>query len=391
MLPRYFHPTGEARPLADAPLAEVCDVVRIGDGEHDQAVVRDARGALRLCEVAALPEALERKVHAHELVHGLPRRLLVHTLWLFDLQLVQSPGNPAGLNDPLEAFGRLYGPFGGHAAPTAADGHLSLRRLDLLAGHAAEAEAAFTIETGAAEPERVLHAWLPADREDALARGEGAVLAFRLPPADLGVHGGNEPSVAELLHAELEALRADLIASTPKHALAARELPVADRAAAIAALEAEGYRVQGDVATRRDGLASEVSATLATLFGGKDPLARPVPRQGSVDDFLTLARTTLATIEGWPDARANALRALVRRGEVGRRVGQAPIAAPPPPTAPAPRHILPPGPADWAADFAPGRPATPPPRSKPPPSPRRPKAGPPRATDRPTWMDDFES
>lgn len=395
MPPRFFHPSGEPRPLPEAPLAEVCDVVRLGAADVEHAVVRDAVGTLRLVESAALPEALERAVHAHEFTRGRPRRLLVAELWLFDLQVVQARRGAAAVNVPIEVFGRLFGPFGGAAAPASWDGQLSLTRLDLLAGFAAEAPSAFTVDAEAGAPGRCLHGWLPAEREEAIAQGAGAVLAFKLHPADLGAHGGNEALVAELLHTELDALREALAAVDAAHPLVRAELPVPDREAVVASMRADGWVVEGDKATRTDGIADQVAGALAGLFGGTNPLARAVPRQGSVDEFVTLATTALARTPGWPDPRANALRARVRHGELaGLAVAPGPAALPPDPRPPPPRHVLPPSETTWLDDFAPGRP--PPPAGRPaggPPKRRAPKRdpGPPRGPGRPEWMDDFDS
>ncbi|GDX82384.1 hypothetical protein LBMAG42_41950 [Deltaproteobacteria bacterium] len=402
-LPHFFLPVGDAKPLTEAPLAQVCDLVRLGESDTDWAVVRDLRGTLRLTEAQGLPPNLARAVHAHELARGLPRRLAVRELWLFDLQLVEAPSNPPGANDPVEVYGRLTGPFCGAGGAASYDGRLALTRADLVAGFVEESPSALTVTTDSRAPERCLHGWLPGDRIGEIAGGNGAILAYKLMPLDFeSGHASNEVGISELLIQSLERLQADLIAAKVEHPFTATPLPVLDREAVIADLESRGFTIQGDIATPNAGLSDKVVGALTSLFGTPKELAafqRKVPAQGTLDDYLALGRLALAALPGWPDARANALRALVRRDRPG--LGLTGAAAPAPPRIPAnaagpapERPVMPPGPRDWSEDFAP-RAATPAKTrplavktaekrsTKPAPSPAKPA--------RPTWMDDFET
>jgi hypothetical protein len=217
-----------------------------------------------------------------------------------------------------------------------------------------------------------------------IASGRGIVLGLPLVPGWLlDCPVPNDLVVAQILHDVLSALRRDLGAPAD-----APPLPVPSRSALEKRLVAEGWRIDGDVATRAKG-----RGVLGALQGTE---RRTLPRQGTVDELVAEARTLLARIPGLPTPEMAALHRIARAPAVPTPVSHevsVPRATPPPttpaptPTAPAqaPRPRVRAESTDWMKDFvdahrSPTRPA---PRVS---TPARVVT--PDAT--PSWMNDFD-
>ena len=401
---RYFVAHGAVVDLPaahDIGMARALDAFVLGGERTPRRVVvaRDLGGDLHVVDEdgpAGLPDALRRDVGRHEIARGQPPRLIdVDDLWLFTIDLLEQPADSPGTNDPVQLFGRLSGPWGPpSSSPRACDGQLTVTRGDLLRAFAESGGQPFLVDGGA-----ILHALLPGDRAEDVAAGRGAVLAYPLLPLDAGgLDGGNEACVVQVFDGLVRALQDDLRAHAAPSSFSARLLPIVDRRAEEARLQAEGFSVEGDVAERKTGFLSKER--------------RAVAREWSMADVGVVAREALGTLgAGFPDARSAALwlRTLPRAPSIAAlpRTASAPLVAttsatttPMPPTVveqPFRRRAP-----DWMADFA--SPAgTPTPRRTPvtPATPRRPSGPtstppsapsppPSEARGRPDWMKDFD-
>lgn len=408
MLPRYFvaRSSAELPALHSTMLAFLADSFRIPFAGPDACVAVDRAGALHLFTEnvpAVLPASLRTELGRHELALGRPLRTLpAAAVWLLAVDGIDQPRGAPGLNDPIVLEGLLYGPFGAVAAPGVHAGGLTVTRGDLLSGFCDESADAFVTSGLGGKSARSFHALLPAGetgRDDIVVAY--VLTAHELSPPD----AGNESLISQLLFDVLVALQHDLREADPKHPFVLAPLPVPDRRAVEAELEAKGWQIRGDEAvnvssTFRTGL----GALLTEVLGVPDDRKRKLPREGTVDDFLELARTAVLALGGWPSARYQAMRA------AHPNVVSVQAVRPIPKASGSLNTALPQPVSDWRSDFGapatdvPQRPAsknaTPkstqvPPRS-PPPAPAAKKA---RHSDlsgkgskpaRPTWMDDFE-
>lgn len=423
--PRYFvpRPTREAAaPTASGPgrIVHALDLFVLEESAHrgrEWMVGLDEAGTLVLLPIEDrrhLPAAVQAELSYHEVASGGPRRLAFSEVYLFSAQFIEPAADAPGANDPVHLFGTLHGPFPRPAGVTAAatEGQLTVTRADLLEGLVMGEAWAFRFsgEVGSAGPSsRCFHMMLPGDREEVAAEGRGVVLAYPLLPPELTLtDAANEILVSQLLYELLAALREDLRKEQAECVWLTDELPVPSRAAFIQRLESDGYTLEGDVAVRR-GEARR--GFLASLFGASRGDRVIVPPEGTLAEYLGLARAALASLPGWPSRRAVALRA---RSGGGGVVPMVPHVAPAGNTPPAgPPGAIPASalePTSWQDDFR--DPAGPPPASPPRPTaaqqrldagstrsastPRGP--APPNRADRakrakraegPEWMDDF--
>jgi hypothetical protein len=425
-LPRFFVSKGDPPELLD-PLDDglqpvhALDVFRIGAPHlepQEWIVALDSAGALRPLPASwrpRLPEVVQGELACHEL-SGAPGRMLeVCELFFFDVRLAEQAGAVPGLNDPVYLYGTLYGPCRGVPEPDTwrVEGQLTVTRADVLEGLVRGAPLAFRYPGELGRLSCCYHMMLPADREEEIHQGKGIVLAYPLLPPDLALDGAaNEALVKQLLFDLLNALKEDLESQALAHPLRGVVLPVPSRAFLEAELKAQGYKVQGDSALPPAGSQAGLRGFLATVFGSFAGRRLTLPPEGTVDDFLALARRALQGLPGWPTERDVALRARIHPLSSGPRPPlQSPPAPRPQPRTPTARAPAPPpqGPPPWVQDFVRShRPAgSPPPRvtssyggSSAPewmkdfeprpaaPKPARKPSGPGPA--RPAWMEDFD-
>ncbi|MGI5863491.1 MAG: hypothetical protein ACOX6T_15755 [Myxococcales bacterium] len=291
--PRFFVPESSPRPLTESTPLYLVDAFLHRGTRY--AVTLDAYGSLWPwpdAERDRLPPRMRRELNAHEL-SGPLRSLDTDRLWLFALHRLSPPGPTPGLNDPVEAFGTLCGPFPS-STPLAVEGHVATTRGDLLEGIVRGAWTPFLFGEGAGE--RRIDSLLIAGGDEAeTAAGTGVIVAWPLS-TKAAAHGdvANSAILRSMLHELLTAIRADQIEEGCAGALAARELPVPSRAELVASLEARGFKIDGAVARRaRKG-----------LLGGLFPERILLPPTGSLEDYLALARIALAELPGWPTPRA---------------------------------------------------------------------------------------
>jgi hypothetical protein len=384
MPPRYFLPSGTpmAAPAWRSALAtHVLDVFRLPWGSSEAVVVADETGALHLLSdgvPGVLPARCREALARQELTSGRPpRKIAATSLYLFALETVERPVDTPGVNDPVHLAGRLYGPYGQPAAPTCSDGTLTVTWCDLVASLLDDAPDALLV-TGGSSVTRALHAMLPGDDAAGTRAGEAIVLVYPVVPPELGADGGNEALCAQWLETAIHGLQAGLRQADISAPAVTAPVPVACLADLLAAWEREGWEIRGDQAVRLDpSLKSGIGGLLTNVLGLPDHLKRKVPREGTLDELLALARDVLAAVPGWPTERYRALRA---------RLNMAPVVAPAvavPKASDAPRRSVP--------DPRDDRAIPPPVPSKPASTTRKSKSGAAGSpAKRPDWMDDFE-
>lgn len=294
MTPRHFVPDGPSSPTPPAPSTLMAlDQIRIGSEEF--IVTTDLEGHLRrhpANERRAMGHVVHANLNANELA-GPVREIHSADLWLLALHGLSPRGPVPGLNDPVEVTGTLFGPFPSEA-PQMTHGRLSTTRGDLLDGLVIGSWSPFRLSEAG---RTVSHLMLAGDSEQETKAGRGLVLAYPISPAMLSLDtAANDAMVLELLYELLSALRTDQqaegVGSLPV-------LPVPDREALKATLEARGFTIRGDAATRpRRGL-------LGSLFAEKIV----IPPAATAPDLLALARAALAELPGWPVPRVQALHA----------------------------------------------------------------------------------
>jgi hypothetical protein len=186
-----------------------------------------------------------------------------------------------GLNDPVDACGTLFGPFPSEA-PSKVCGRLTTTRGEIIDGLVVGSRTPFHLGEGSAG---VLSAPLAGNSS---SKGPGLVLAYPMPP----IETSNETMACELLHELLSDVRTGQKAEGGG-TLAGRTLPAVSRAALEASLEARGFTIRKGRATRpRKGV-------LGHLFADRIVL----PPQGTLEDFLALARVALYGLEPDPAAK----------------------------------------------------------------------------------------
>jgi hypothetical protein len=365
-LPRYFvpHAATPAEPVRPetSAVVNVVDAFRLESaylGEQEWIVGFDAVGqmlAVPGSERAVLPASTQAQLAHHEVSSGRsPRRIAAAELFFFSVELVEHPADEEGINDPVYLYGTLMGPWPGEALARV-PGQLTVNRGALLAGltHGASDAFIYAQDAESKTAPRSYHAMLPGDRPEVLAQGRGLVLAYPVVPIDMQVrNAANDQLVADILHDVLEQLQQDAREHGGPELLRQLELPVPSRIQAVLELEAQGYEVNGDVATlRRPG--GGLVGKLAGLLGGEKVR---IPPEATAPEFLELARRALGVLPGWPNEAERTLRALIRPGNglptstVGRvphvpvRTQEEPVRIPPRPPPPPPR------PSDWMNDF----------------------------------------
>ncbi len=393
MLPRYFVPSarapeGEAR---EDRADEVDDViasvsVRGNHGVTDLIVGLDVARRIHVIPATARRE-LSAKAQAQLAFDELTRRRRIvidaDELFVLDAQLVELPPDVPGIDDPLYVYGTLRGPFpaGIAAGARGFDGQLTISRGALLDGLRTGVERAFVYTQGHGGA-RFVHAAVPAEPPEVIASGRGLVLAFPVPPRiTLDDDVANEPLVLQLFYDLLRALHAELKDETP--------LPVPSRAAYAKELEAEGWTIEGERATRPDG-----RGLLRSLFSSAPSMT--LAREATLEEYRALAGLAIARLPGWPSPEVAALAARTRHmiglapgvtapGPSGHAIAPAPASAPPV-RAPRPRIATPR--AEWIQDFLGARRADRP-VAKPAPIAR--PVTPAAAPTAPAWMGDFDA
>lgn len=397
---RYFTPSSDPEPTVAprAPLlTHVVDVLRLPWGSSDAIVVTDRMGALHLIAdgvPGCLPATLRSALTLHELaIKGPARPLKARTLYLFALDGVEQPLNTPGTDDPVELTGTLHGPFGDPGAGSVVKGTLTVTRGELLSGIRDGVQNALIVPGVDGRAARCLHILLPGDTEEATRAGGSLVLCYPLPIAELDPPDvANEALMKAVLADVLTALQADLRGAGDSSEFTRRSLPVASRDDFEDVLKRDGWEIRGETAVRLDpSLKKGLGGLLTSVLGVPEAMTRALPREGSFDDFLALAREAIACLPASSRTRALASACLPVRE---------------PATTPAPSgEGGPPDPAlapvgHWTQDFAiqPSRTTAVRPASRPGSSPA-PTSDPAaqkaaqRGTSkvaRPSWMDDFE-
>lgn len=365
-VPRYFtrapsSPETEERSTGDpSRVAYVQDILRLGSAEtsdREWIVAVDLDGSLDLVAVEdreALPGEAQRGLAQHEVSSGARvRHVNARELFLFAVELVEQPADTPGLNDLVYLYGRLTGPFPrvpGTALP-ASNGQLAATRADILEGLVRAAPYAFChpIPFGARSAPRSFHMMLPGGRVEDIEAGRSIVLAYPMLSTEIStLDAGNEALTVQILHDLLRALEDDR--SRAGHPPLPRRVPVPSRVAYAAQLEAAGWHVKGDRATRMPTPRNAMGALIARVFYRETV---DLPPEGTTADFFAVARLALESLE-WPDERSRVLHGRCRASTAGPRAVPAPAPASPavpPRPAPLPPRVQRPRRDDWMKDF----------------------------------------
>lgn len=356
-------------------IEEVVAEVRLGAVEMIVGV--DGGGRLRAIEASArraLPSRAQSQLAFHEVASDRTVAVDAGELYLFDLQMVELLRDAPGLNDPLYLYGTLRGPYPGalDTETVAVEGQLTVSRGDLLAALIDGVDRAFFYERSESGA-RCVHALLAGETTDVIDSGRGLILAFPLAPTSLMGGFANDLIVAQIFHDVLVAMRAELGVTGP--------MPIPNRKALEDKLEADGWTIEGDTATRQPGGRGVVAAIL-----GRSE-RRGLPRQATLEEYVAEATAMLARI-GAPTPTTAALRRRTAHRAEARVIPRPIVPDPPPPPVPVstPRPRVETPASEWIQDFvdahrAPGRPA---------PELRRPaRAVAPGPERDPDWMDDF--
>lgn len=343
-----FVPSPTATPGAcvdDPALVEdVRCLVRLRGSQNNQDLIvgTQADGALTVVEHARdkLSQRVLAQLAFHDVASARVLTLDVAELYVFELQVLELLMDAPGLNDAMYLYGAMRGPYPASAGtpPASVEGQLTVTRSDLLGALIDGVADAFAYQPESSGS-RCVHALLPGERDMLIDGGRGVVLALPLAPAwSLESNVANDRVAAQLFYDVLSALDKELGNTTP--------LPVPSRAAVAAELKAQGWTIEGDVATR---------ATRSGILGAilPDRETKQLPREGTLEEYVAAARVALGKI-GPPSPESLALRR--RRGEPARlHVSRTPATpAPPVAAAPLPRQPRPQiktSPTDWMKDF----------------------------------------
>lgn len=264
-----------------------------------------------------LPPRLLGVLSNHEVAGGNTLELDARSVHFFEIELLEQSPDAPGLDDAVHVYGALSGPFPPRpeAPSTVRLGQLTVTRADLLAGLCRGTGSAFLLPPadGTTKQARAVSAVLPGDRDASIQAGEGIVVAIPLLPREMAMSdASNEMIVSQLVHDLLAMLRDDARATHPQHPIAQLDLPVPSRAALEARLENEGWSIQGDIAVEKPAEKKGMAGVLASVLHPLAAERRVLPRQASLDEFVSLAEQVLPAIPGWPGGRARALASRMR-------------------------------------------------------------------------------
>lgn len=328
-LPRYFVARGGAQAPESAEVAPILQIIDsfIVGGRHisemDCVVGVDAGGDLQICgpaDVRGMDEVLQGQLAFNELSATAGRRLLsVSKFHLFACQLVEQPGDSPGINDPVYLYGKLFGPFP-ESGFNGIEGQLTVTRADILSGMIEGSKYGFTYAVGtnhAVLPTKCHHFMVPCDNDADLARGAGVVIVYPLPTAELAANDpSNEMTTKQILFDILQSLQKDLLKNNIHSRFSDVQLPVPSMSALRYNLEQRGYAIKGNTAVKKlpvKGVGDPiVDGVLDHLYGKitKDKL--DLPREGSVNDFMDVAKFAMQSISGWPPQRCKLVAGLSR-------------------------------------------------------------------------------
>lgn len=429
--PRQFVASADPAQDLDADASELVQLAgvlaienRAGPAEYIVgATIDGALVAIGADERVELSPTLQAALAHHEVARRVAHAtILAEELHLLRVELMEEAPDAPGLNDPVYLYGTLTGPFPATDETRSVRGQLTVTRADVLAGFRLGAAFPFHSKRTDTASFRCFFGVLPGDRAEVIASGRGVVLALPLLAEDGLELSGNELFVAQMLYDLLDALQEELKLGKATTPFARAIVPVPSRPAFVRELEANGFTIEGDTATREKGDAGLVSR----LFGGRERVT--IPAQATIDDLLGLAELALREL-GQPSPQARALAelvdpqpgarnaALARFSSVARakraahvRAQKRELAAPPvfevtrarPPDEGVAKRATR---AEWIGDFvdqhrAPDRPpprlssptraAAPPRPARPPSAPRSPAERGEPEQSRPDWMKDFE-
>ncbi len=326
-LPRYFVARADAPEpvLGQAPPAimQIIDSFLTGGrhrAETEHIVGVDALGNLQICsmsEARQFDELLQNQMTFNEIsADGRRRMLCVSRFYLFALQLLEQPGDSPGINDPVYLYGKLFGVYPDAPNSLAVEGQLTVTRADILSGIVEGEKYGFTYAAGSnysSMPTRCFHLMVPGDSESELNRGAGIVVVYPLPTAELAAaDSANESVTKQMLFDILQSLKKDIKTNNLKSGLSKVDLPVPSRHCLESDLQARGYVIKGNTAIRKVPGVGPFDGVLESLFGKLVRDKLDLPPEGSLSEFMELARLALKETLGWPPERTKTTARLCR-------------------------------------------------------------------------------
>ncbi len=297
-------------------IRDVLAVVRLrGGGVRELVIGLDLGRVIRVVGTRDLPSRARKQLAYHE-EHRPIVTIRADALYVMDVQAIERQPDAPGADDPLFLYGVVRGPYPEALSTGVAgiEGRLATTRGPLLDGLLGGIERAFVYEHGRCGTS-CTNVALPFD---AASSQRAVVLAFPLVP--MGEDGSNEVVAAQLIHDVLGAMRTDL-----GDDLATDPVPVPNRTTYENELVAAGWKIKGDVATRRAGR----GRGLASLF--TPARHQKLPAEASLDDYATLIAKHLARLPSWPNPARSLLRAKLGIGRVRKRTKTQPPPATKPP------------------------------------------------------------
>ncbi|MBC7999291.1 MAG: hypothetical protein IAF58_15175 [Leptolyngbya sp.] len=326
-LPRYFVSRANDDSFADCLSSldpcHAIDSFFVGGRhitEREWVVTIDSAGYLRATEgdrLDTLPAVVQQDLAFNEVIGSAASRTLdCSQVYTFYMEALEQPPETPGLNDPVYLFGTLYGPFPSSSAESqrGVEGQLTINRLDLLAGVVDGARYAFNYQDASTNAtQRCFNLLVPGDREEEIAQGKGLVMAYPLMPTEVVMgEPWNEIVVSGLIFDLLSALKEDMALEKVSHPLRKLVLPVPNRAWLEHQLETNGWSIKGNMAIRKAGAHMTLPRMLKTALGELIQDRMPIPEQGTIDDFISVAAQTLNELRDFPTSRIKTLRNRVR-------------------------------------------------------------------------------
>jgi hypothetical protein len=225
---------------------------------------------VRVADAAALPHALRSQLTTAAVqLRGQFRVLTAQELWVASVDAVDQVVEATGLNDPAYLYGRLQGVIragSGQITITASDqpGSATVGRLDLLHACARAYTTRFPLaESGGC----VYQLLLPLGSVHATRQGCALALCYPTLDPALFASPDNGTVLLRITYELLARLQQDIREEQTGHPFATALLPVPSRQRLESDLVADGYRVQGDTATRaaQAGGQADASSFLAQL------------------------------------------------------------------------------------------------------------------------------
>lgn len=182
------------------------------------------------------------------------RSITAQELYVFSLDAVEQQAQTAGYNNAVYLYGKMHArlsPNLGRAqiTPLQNEGRLTVGRLDML--HAYRESLAHVFQNPQATDEKMYHFMVPAAPVVEVKQGRGITLVYPILDPEVFDKADNSIIVMRIVYDLLSKLQQDMIKEGNQHPFTKKNIPVPSRRRLEAELEADGYEIQSNVATKR--------------------------------------------------------------------------------------------------------------------------------------------